>query len=252
MIFLVWELLVFTCTRSPVYLKALNELRETPEIEFNPRHNLDKNRFYRPFLNVESKGQNHVFVDLGARNLYGADSALIYFEKQHDKFKRYNFTIHAWEMDSRFHSGIASAKFPPHQINLISAAAWTEDGELDFSGKMGQLTINNRMRLDSNNDEKSQSQKVKTKNFSNWLQQHVKQEDYVLVKMDIEGAEYDVLQLLIATNTICLIDELFVEIHFNRFQRTRKGRQNRPQTWKDVVNLSKNLHSSKTYHHLWF
>ena len=31
-------------------------------------------------------------------------------------------------------------------------------------------------------------------NFSRWLQQHVAPEDFVVVKMDIEGSEYEVLE----------------------------------------------------------
>jgi FkbM family methyltransferase len=38
-------------------------------------------------------------------------------------------------------------------------------------------------------------------------------EDYLVVKLDIEGAEYDVLTHLIETNTITKINELYVEFH---------------------------------------
>ena len=31
-------------------------------------------------------------------------------------------------------------------------------------------------------------------NFSRWLQQHVAPEDFVVIKMDIEGSEYEVLE----------------------------------------------------------
>jgi hypothetical protein len=80
-------------------------------------------------------------------------------------------------------------------------------------------------------------------------------DDYVMLKMDIEGAEYAVIQHLLSSAgpsgspSICLVDELFVEIHFNRLQRSRKGRQQRPNTWADVRALSE---TAAVYHHLWF
>lgn len=49
--------------------------------------------------------------------------------------------------------------------------------------------------------------------FSSFLKNNVNKEDYVLCKMDIEGAEYEVLGKLIDDNTINLIDEIYIEWH---------------------------------------
>lgn len=49
--------------------------------------------------------------------------------------------------------------------------------------------------------------------FSSLLKDTVKRSDFVLVKLDIEGAEFAVMDDLIATNAIMLIDELYVEFH---------------------------------------
>ena len=48
-------------------------------------------------------------------------------------------------------------------------------------------------------------------NFSNWLHATVSPEDFVVVKLDIEGAEHELLAHLLETGAIYLIDELFVE-----------------------------------------
>jgi hypothetical protein len=44
---------------------------------------------------------------------------------------------------------------------------------------------------------------------------HVKREDYCVVKIDIEGGEWDLLPHLEQTGAMNLIDELFVEFHFH-------------------------------------
>lgn len=54
---------------------------------------------------------------------------------------------------------------------------------------------------------------VKCIDFSKYLQDNISDEDYVICKMDIEGAEYDVLGKLIDDNTINLIDKIYIEWH---------------------------------------
>jgi FkbM family methyltransferase len=49
--------------------------------------------------------------------------------------------------------------------------------------------------------------------FSNYLKKNFTEDDYVICKMDIEGAEYDVLGKLIDDDTINLIDEIYIEWH---------------------------------------
>jgi len=50
-------------------------------------------------------------------------------------------------------------------------------------------------------------------NFSQYLQNNIQKDDYVICKMDIEGAEYEVLKKLIKEDTIDFIDELYIEWH---------------------------------------
>ena len=54
---------------------------------------------------------------------------------------------------------------------------------------------------------------IKSVDFSGFLGERFKQEDFIAVKMDIEGAEYPVLEKLISDNRLNYIDLLFVEFH---------------------------------------
>jgi hypothetical protein len=42
---------------------------------------------------------------------------------------------------------------------------------------------------------------------------------FVVMKMDVEGTEFDLIPRLFETNAICLINEIFPECHYNRWQR---------------------------------
>ena len=54
---------------------------------------------------------------------------------------------------------------------------------------------------------------VKTINFSEFLKNKISSDDFVLVKMDIEGSEFSVLDSLIETGLFKLINEIYIEFH---------------------------------------
>jgi FkbM family methyltransferase len=64
-----------------------------------------------------------------------------------------------------------------------------------------------------NDDDLDKSVQVNCIDFSNYLKENINKDDYVICKMDIEGAEYEVLGKLIDDNTIDLIDEIYIEWH---------------------------------------
>ena len=59
---------------------------------------------------------------------------------------------------------------------------------------------------------------VKAVNFSKFLNKTANKDDYVVVKMDIEGAEYDVLDDLIKSKSYKLINKLHCEFHSRFFE----------------------------------
>ena len=68
---------------------------------------------------------------------------------------------------------------------------------------------------------------VETIDFADWLAKHLSRDDYVVCKMDVEGAEFDVLEHLLRTKQIDLIDVLLVEWHVSRFPNPWKLRYRR-------------------------
>ncbi|KAI3767536.1 hypothetical protein L2E82_17729 [Cichorium intybus] len=41
--------------------------------------------------------------------------------------------------------------------------------------------------------------------------------------MDVEGTEFDLIHKMVETGAICLIDEMFLKCHYNRWERCCKG-----------------------------
>jgi FkbM family methyltransferase len=58
---------------------------------------------------------------------------------------------------------------------------------------------------------------VKKIDLSKWMSDNLIQSDYVILKMDIEGSEYPVLEKIINSGLIKLIDKLYIEWHSNMF-----------------------------------
>ena len=54
---------------------------------------------------------------------------------------------------------------------------------------------------------------VETIDFSKFLSENATSDDFVVVKMDIEGAEFDVLPSLIENGTYKLINDFYCEFH---------------------------------------
>ena len=58
--------------------------------------------------------------------------------------------------------------------------------------------------------------RVRTIDFSRWLRENTSVFDYIILKLDVEGAEYDILEKMIRDRTISRINHLFIEWHWEK------------------------------------
>lgn len=114
---------------------------------------------------------------------------------------------------------IRSAKF-------LEKAIWIKEEKLSFFGlvedhrgntSQGGSVLNNHNSSMYASDE-NRAIYVDAFSFSDFLSEIGKDYNTIIVKMDIESAEYDVLRDLIDKKTISLIDHLFVEFHSQYFE----------------------------------
>lgn len=90
-------------------------------------------------------------------------------------------------------------------------------------------------------DHDYQEYEVKSIDFSSFLKETVNEEDYVLIKMDIEGSEFSVLDKMIKDNTIELIDDIYVEFHERHFDNEEYYNSKKKEYFKIFLEKTINL-----------
>jgi len=100
-------------------------------------------------------------------------------------------------------------------VELLPAAVWIYDGEIDFfekaTGSQGNTLIHEKTIREPTRKYKKFT--VKAISLSNWIKTNFSREDYIILKLDVEGAEYEIIEDLYQTGVLEYIDMFFCEIH---------------------------------------
>lgn len=148
-----------------------------------------------------------VFIDCGANTCKVLRSFIA-------RFPDFEFFAFEPQPELRRYGERAAREHP--NVTFLDCAVWTTNGPLKFFVSTG--VTNHRAAstlMDGHLEEVDYSAPVTVTaiDFSEWLRHAVTSKDYVIVKMDIEAAEYPVLEKMVADGTLSLVDELFVEFH---------------------------------------
>lgn len=136
-----------------------------------------------------------VFIDCGA---YTGDT-IEFFKRAYPEGDTYE--VYSFEPDKRVGEGIVSDR------RLV----WINDTYIPFY--QGDLESSTCLKTKTTgNIDYNSPTLVQAVDFARWLETY-RDYDRVVVKMDIEGAEYPVLLRLLSTKAISIIDELFVDFH---------------------------------------
>ncbi|KOM52663.1 hypothetical protein LR48_Vigan09g132200 [Vigna angularis] len=218
------------------------------------KKNVKNVKYLTSFVDITFKNR-YVYVDVGARN-YGS-SIGSWFRKQYPKQNR-TFEIYAIEADKSFHEEYREKR----GVTLLPYAAWVRNETLFFEitrDPSKQVTVKGRAMGRINPVQTSSSHmgdmdKIQGFDFAEWLNSAVTKRDFVVVKMDVEGTEFHLIPRLIQTGAICLIDELFLECHYNRWQRCCPGQRSRKyhKTYSQCLNLFTSLRSYGVLVHQWW
>lgn len=97
-------------------------------------------------------------------------------------------------------------------IQIQNSAVWINDDIKKFH--LSEAYTDGSSLLNSLNDlRKDHHIEVNCFDLSTWLSETFTEKDYLILKLDIEGAEYEVLNKMIEDNTIKLVNELWGEWH---------------------------------------
>lgn len=150
-----------------------------------------------------------VFIDLG---MYDGDSIEDFYNwfKLVDDPEEYD--VYGFE-PNLFKYFKAEKKFKyRNKIKLSNHAAYIYDGQI----KLALSGIGSTLMQGKDNWEGSEKVTVNCFDFSVWLADNFTQEDKVVVKMDIEGAEFPVLRKMLEERTASIPEIMMVEFHPNK------------------------------------
>lgn len=107
--------------------------------------------------------------------------------------------------------------YPP-EINLIAAAAWVNDGtilmyECVYETNGGASLIKEKTTGKLN---KKNPRIVPCFDFSQWIKDTFLPDDHIVLKMNIEGAEYRVLEKMLSDNSMEYVNILLLSTHHKK------------------------------------
>lgn len=145
----------------------------------------------------------NLYVDLGAHK----GATIRWFLKNYPEAESYEIVA--------FEPNAALAKHYPDCVEHVAAGAYDADGKKQFYRTKDNVYGAGcgfwaRHKLDHKNPIE-----VPTLNFSAWLMTRCEKIEYgnVVVKMNIESAEYAVLLQMLVDQSLNLVDEMYVKFH---------------------------------------
>lgn len=94
------------------------------------------------------------------------------------------------------------------------SAVWIEDGEMEFSVDISDTPLGSTLMQSKAQWKSGRHIIVETVDFSKYVEELSPTE--LLVKMDIEGAEFELLEKMLRENTIDKVTRLYCEFHPNK------------------------------------
>jgi len=156
----------------------------------------------------------NVFIDLGSH--HGAILRKFVASKSYTP----DFTLHAFEANPSIKEITFSTY--PHGTIIYRKAAWVKDCKLDFylsdvncAAAQGSSLIKEKITGELNIDAPVVVEAI---DFSFWLSERFTEADNVIVKCNIEGAEYPVFNKIMDDKNMGIIKKLILKRHWSKIK----------------------------------
>lgn len=104
-------------------------------------------------------------------------------------------------------------------LEIVRAAVWTEDSELTFFFGEQDTQSSVMENKTTGGFSKGRSTRVQSVDIAEWIVKNLDEDDRVTLKLDIEGAEFDVLERLLKhPRAFKKLEYVLVEWHNNRLR----------------------------------
>ena len=156
-----------------------------------------------------------IFIDAGAHIGESVDRF-----KASDEYSS-DFEIFCFEPVPHFLKYFANRQ----DITFYNNAVWINNDSSHFfvdetHNKASGSTLNKDKKSGKLNVDKPIT--VQCIDFDKWIKDNFAKDDYIILKMDIEGAEYNVLPRMISHGSIEYIDKAYVEFHWEKIGMTKE------------------------------
>ena len=131
------------------------------------------------------------------------------------------YEIHMFEADSGAAKGLMNLQEQDENTKVYSKALWVHDGSMTlyrkFVGSEGNTLIEQKVK---NQKWKATEIEIECIDMARWIEENIEEEDYVIMKLDIEGAEYEVMKHLHEKKSFEKVDIFFMEMHGPKCSKT--------------------------------
>lgn len=169
-----------------------------------------------------------IFIDGGANKGQSIEAFLAEWPNA-SEYEIYSFEASA---GAEIRQSLENIRKKHKNINIINKALWIEDTFKTFydDEKTSSSLIKEKPVAYKS------AEMVETVNLSNWIKDNFVYSDEIILKLDVEGAEYEILQQMMEEGTILMVNVLLAEIHGSKCGKSIE----------DSIKLIKNL---KSYNH---
>lgn len=147
-------------------------------------------------------------IDCGAYN----GCSVLKLLKVIEDFSEYE--VYCFEILPKFNKILCNMQNMMKNVHYVNKAVWTKDDNLPFY--LSTISDDGNSIFSTKTSNKIDTLNpimVETIDFSQWLLSTFDESYNIILKMDIEGAEYDVLEKMIRDNSIARVSKLYVEWH---------------------------------------
>ena len=167
-----------------------------------------------------------VFIDCGSHN----GCSVRTFKRLYADSSE--FEIHCFEANPEHFPAYDDSEDWMNSVTLHKQAVWIEDGRKEFfiSRSHTSSTLE-RDKLDVQRPVRPPRKLlIPTKtydtpviNLGGWIKSTFTKDDHIVLKLDIEGSEYEVIESMSLDGSLHYIDDMFGELHASKMKRYRSS-----------------------------
>lgn len=170
-----------------------------------------------------------IFIDCGVREGDGIAAFLgdvnagggAYHRCLKPRSDSHEFEFFGFESPDYKFLDLTRLRFPNISFTLIEKLVWTFDGTVDFDSdgescdcRLFEVSYTESQSPWRHPNPNAVVRQLPCIDLANYILQSFSRDDYLVLKLDIEGAEYAVLKRLIETGALLYFKELYIEYHW--------------------------------------